>query len=706
MRLPSRAGRWALAGAAAVWIGVGCGVLVGFGAFVAFSIVAMGVALRSVPAAVLIALLGAGSLSGAFTQERVTATLTAGVPTGAIEFEGRVAEDDGPMRPAVVHPEALATELGWMEWIGPAIGVGPDPAMPLVAGQRIRVVGTMRSTPGRVRGDPIAGRVTISRVTVVGDAGGPLFVVGNAARDRVRAVLDLSVRAQALVAGFLIGDTTGLSPRDLDQLRRSGLTHFVAVSGSNVALFLAAWWVLTAFAGIGAKRRFVLGTLGLAIFVVITRWEASVLRAAFMAATVLGGAATGVVIDTWVAVGVAVAVLLLVSGQLAIDVGFQLSVAATIGIMAGAGMFAGRSPSMFWATLGAAVAAQVAVIPVLLIHFGTVPLMSPLANLLSAPLVTASTVSGAVAVVVGWAPAVAVSSAFASGVLSIAAVAARWPQLGISGVSVMIGFAALVRVRKTRPVAVLGAASALAFSVLVPVGPPKTPTAVFLDIGQGDATLLSDPSGRVALVDGGADPLVLLEALRRNNVGRIDLLVATHGDIDHVGGFVGTVEDRSVGRLWIPDHPDPGPELERVVAEAAAAGVPIDRVGPGITYDLGAITIEALGPQRRYAARNDGSIVLWVEAGRSLLLAGDAGEVAQRELPPLEPDVLLVPHHGSASTDPGWLASTVGSIAVISVGPNTYGHPAPEIVAVLDDQQARVHLTSEEGDIAIELGNP
>ncbi len=89
-----------------------------------------------------------------------------------------------------------------------------------------------------------------------------------------------------------------------------------------------------------------------------------------------------------------------------------------------------------------------------------------------------------------------------------------------------------------------------------------------------------------------------------------------------------------------------------------------------------------------------------------LVVSTPYGGVAQRELPPLEPDVLLVPHHGSASTDPGWLASTVGSIAVISVGPNTYGHPAPEIVAVLDDQQARVHLTLEEGDIAIELGNP
>ena len=210
--------------------------------------------------------------------------------------------------------------------------------MPLVAGQRVRIVGTSRSVPGRIRGDPIAGRVTISKAEVLGTGGGPFFTIGNAVRDRVRSVLDSSQRSEALVAGFLIGDTSGLSARELDALRRSGLTHFVAVSGSNVALFLAAWWVLTAVVGMGPKRRFVLGVVGLGIFVVATRWEASVLRAAFMAATVLGAAATGIVVDTWVAIGVAVGVLLILSGQLAVDVGFQLSVAATVGIMVGSDM--------------------------------------------------------------------------------------------------------------------------------------------------------------------------------------------------------------------------------------------------------------------------------------------------------------------------------------------------------------------------------
>ncbi len=557
-----------------------------------------------------------------------------------------------------------------------------------------------------MRGDPIAGRVTIANAEVIGMVGGPVYALGNAVRDRVRAVLDLSQRAQALVSGFLIGDTSGLGTRDLDALRRSGLTHFVAVSGSNVALFLAAWWVATALFGVGPKRRFVLGVIGLAIFVVATRWESSVLRAAFMAATVLGAAATGIAVDTWVAVGVAVSVLLLVSGQLAIDVGFQLSVAATLGIMVGAGMFADRRPRALWATLGAATAAQVAVVPVLLWHFGTVPLMSPLANLVSAPLVTVSTVSGAVAVVTAWVPAIILSATLANGVLAVADVAADWPQLGPSGVAAVSGIAVLVRWSRTRPLATVGVAALLAIATLVPPSPPSVPTVTFLDIGQGDSVLLRDPGGAVALVDGGRDPLILAEALRRHHIGRIDLLVASHGDIDHIGGFAGILDEHAIGRIWLPDHPDVGVELQELVDHATGEGVPIDVVGPGLTYRLGEIGIEALGPVRRYLTRNDGSIVLWVNGGKTLLLPGDIEAIAQRELPGLHPDVLLVPHHGSASTDLGWLSSTVGGIAVVSVGPNTYGHPAPEILSVLAAAGAEVWVTREEGDVSIDLEPP
>jgi competence protein ComEC len=115
------------------------------------------------------------------------------------------------------------------------------------------------------------------------------------------------------------------------------------------------------------------------------------------------------------------------------------------------------------------------------------------------------------------------------------------------------------------------------------------------------------------------------------------------------------------------------------------------------------ITIEPIGPKRRYASDNDGSIVVWVEAARSMLLGGDIEAIAQTELPAIRPDFLLVPHHGSGSTDAQWLADTVGDTAVVSVGENRYGHPLPEIMTILERSGAEVLVTAEEGDVTVKL---
>ena len=476
------------------------------------------------------------------------------------------------------------------------------------------------------------------------------------------------------------------------------------MSGSNVALFLAAWWVLTAPFGLGPKRRAVIGAVGLVVFVVATRWEASVVRASVMAGMVLGGAAAGIAIDAWVALGGAVAVLLLVSGHLAADVGFQLSVAATLGILVGAGWFGDTRPRWLWTPLGATVAAQAAVVPILLLHFGTVPLLSPVANLVAGPFVAAATVVGAVGVFTGLGAVVAVGSALAGAVLAIAHLAAGWPQLGVAGATAAVVAGVAAGRAPLRPWIVLGATIVLATPLVLQPGPPSVATVTFVDVGQGDAVLVRDPSGLVAVIDGGRDPVAFDDALRRYGVRRIDLLVVTHGDDDHVGGLREVFDQVAVGRMWVPKHPDLGPILHDLVDEATALGIPVDRAVAGRRIGLGQISLATLGPRRRYSSQNDGSVVLWVAAGRTVLLAGDAEAAAQRDLPELDPDVLLVPHHGSSTTDLDWLERTLDDVAVISVGPNTYGHPTPEIMEVLRESGAEIHVTRDEGDVSIPIG--
>jgi competence protein ComEC len=227
---------------------------------------------------------------------------------------------------------------------------------------------------------------------------------------------------------------------------------------------------------------------------------------------------------------------------------------------------------------------------------------------------------------------------------------------------------------------------------------------VVLDIGQGDAILLQDPSGGTVLIDGGAEPRVLDRALRRNGVRELTLIVVTHGDLDHVGGVIELLSAGRTSELWIPAHVDDGALLIEAVEAARRGGVTVVEVERGARLSLASMQIDVMGPVRRYAAENDGSVVLWITSGRSVFIGGDVEAVAQRDLPPVRPDIMVVPHHGSRSTDLKWLARTVGQLAILSYGENRYGHPNGEVLAVLEDAGAEVRHTYLDGDIVVGLG--
>lgn len=348
------------------------------------------------------------------------------------------------------------------------------------------------------------------------------------------------------------------------------------------------------------------------------------------------------------------------------------------------------------------IGAQVAVAPIILFVFGSMPLLAPLTNLIVAPLVALTTAIGALAAVLP--PVAGLADIGASTILAISAMAATGPQLGWMGAVASGLVGATVAWRSSRPLGV-----AVAVLLVVGLGGTATtwpiePTMVVLDVGQGDAILLQDPSGQAVLIDGGPDPLLLDRALRRHGVKRLDLVVVTHGDLDHVGGIVGLVSSGRVAEVWVPMFMEESGLLSEAIDAAESRGVPVLRVGAGLVRSTQSIHIEVLGPRRRYQGENDGSVTMLVSAERSALLGGDIEAVAQVELAEISPDVLVVPHHGSGTTDLGWLGRVVGTLAVLSYGENRYGHPHPDVLAVLEATGAEVRHTYLEGDISVWLG--
>ncbi|MEZ5176629.1 MAG: ComEC/Rec2 family competence protein [Acidimicrobiia bacterium] len=691
--LPGIPARWCMGAASAVWLGALVGIKGSIGGLMAIGIVLPIAGRWWRPAATLAVFCALGLASGWFASIRSEAVTDADIPTGSVAITFKVAEDAS----TTTHGIAVGVirDLDGHAWDGPRIGIRRLPHE-ITVGHEVSALGTLIDGHRRIADELVAGIFTLDEVVAARASPNPLVGGGNAVRRAVRDRYNGAHRADGLLSGFLTGDTDRMLAPDTEDLRRAGLSHFVAVSGSNVSLFLAMWWIVTAPLSIHRRLRALVGGVGLMLFVVVTRWEPSVIRAGVMAAVPLVGSLASVPVDPWMALGVAVTILVLASGHLVLSVGFQLSVLATAGVLGGLALARGRRPRWLFVPLFATVGAQMAVGPLLLAVFGTVPLFAPVTNLFAGPVVAASTVVAALGVIV---PPVAHLARFGgSTVLWIAAMAADGPQLGAGGVTCVAAAVGGLWIRAVRPLVIAGVIVVVAAGAPWSIAWPRVATLTALDVGQGDAILIQDPSGSAMLIDGGSDPRVLDSALRRHGVRFIETVVVTHNDNDHAGGLADLVASNSIGTLIVSAY---APDSSLVTA-ARDAAITVRTVRAGARLAVGATPIRVVAPSRRFASDNDGSIVLMVDTGISVLLPGDIEAVAQHELPPLHPEVMVVPHHGSATTDLDWLADTVGDRAILSYGPNRYGHPHPTVVELLGDLGVTVARTPE-GDISILL---
>lgn len=694
--------------AAAAWFGVLAGLRWGRGALFGFLALAVLVVSFVPTRRDLVALVAfvalVGCWSGQGVSARTEAVLAFETEPGPVALDVRLRGDPRP---------------GQFGWWALAVADPPErgrpPGVPMLvtfaqspeggARDRLHVVGDRSGRSGLARGDPYSGVVRVQRHGLIEKARAPWWRAGNRVRDRALERLRTGDPARALLAGFLVGDVTGVPQADMEAMRRSGLTHLVAVSGSNVALFLGLTMLAVGPLGAGPRRRAVVGLVALVVLVIATRWEPSVVRASVMAALVLLGRVGGWAFDTVTSLSVTVMLVLAVSGELATDVGFILSVLATLGVMVGTTLPRGTLPRPVATTLLATGGAQVAVAPVLLAVFGSMPLLAPVTNLVAIPVVAVTTMVGAVAVATGWEWLIELATRGAVIVLWVARLGAPWPQLGWGGFFVLCLLAVSLAWRRGRPFVVVAAAGWMAV-ILVGVGHPVPgPAAVVLDVGQGDSILLIGETGRMALVDGGPDPALLERKLAGYRVGALDLVVLTHVHADHAAGLEAVVGRRPVTEIWVPGPPHTSPSWKRLERLIADHSVPARAPPVGEVISLDGLTIEVLGPVRRYAAPNDQSAVLMVQAsgGPRLLLTGDIEVHAQRDLGGLTAEILKVPHQGGATSDLAWLGAVGADWAIISVGPNSFGHPAPEVIESLLAAGARVSRTDQDGDIVIPL---
>jgi competence protein ComEC len=567
----------------------------------------------------------------------------------------------------------------------------------------------------------------------------------------------------SLASGVLLGTRSNLAPDLTEAMRATGTSHLVAVSGQNVAL-LAGLMIAACAWAIGRRPAAWLALATIAGYAVLVGGQASVVRATVMAAIYVMSIVLGRQSAAPVALALAAAVMTAHDPQVVHDVGFQMSFAATIGLitlgsemrvrleaLAARWPAAARSPATapLTETFAITSAAIAFTLPVTTLAFGQISVVALPANLLAVPAFAAVALTAALALAasalpggeaagwLAWLPAT-----YMIGAIELMA-SLPAASVAIGGVSLWLAvpyYAALAASTwwlMERPVsvpqppkvreragprlanAVAAAAVAAVAGVLVwaavATGDSGGRLAVtFLDVGQGEAILIEGPGGQRILVDGGPGGEVLSGALGRRlpfHDRRIDLVVVTHPQADHIGGLPQVLESYDVGAVLDSRFESGSPFYEALTEAADEAGVPRYVAARGQTIALGGgARVEVIGPVGEPGARadpNNASTVLRVAMGDvSFLLTGDIeadGEAALvRSGAELRATVLKVAHHGSkTSTAPAFLSRVAPAVGVISVGAaNTFGHPTATVLSRLSGDY--VLRTDEDGDVRME----
>ena len=486
--------------------------------------------------------------------------------------------------------------------------------------------------------------------------------VSDTVRRSARRILvgDGSDQSAQIVAGVVLGATDGLSDRTVKQFRASGLAHLLAVSGGNVAILVGSLLAITWLVRVPLVVAHAAAIAIVPAYALVVGTGPSVVRATVAGVLVSFAWISRSPGDRWYILAVGATVVQALDPYSVTGPGFQLSFAAVWAIYAVSprirGFLDGRPcPSLLREPIALSLACTVVTAPISWWHFGRTSLVAGLpANLLALPAVAPLLWLGlaAIALVPVFPGAAAM---LAAGARTLGAY-----LLVIAGLGTQLGAA-------------------------VPTGSPAHSPATtlrltVLDVGEGSAALVEGP-GLTALIDTGRAEADVASQLERRGIHHLDLMLVSHDQADHAGGAPGVL-----ARL----------DVTRSVVHATR----------GYAITSGSVTLRVLGPEHVAITGDPNLSAAVVEARQgscSFLLPADAEspEILLDD-PPAE-TVLVVSHHGSADARlPELLERIRPRLAIISVGPNSYGHPAPTTIAALADARVPVERTDLQGAVVVQ----
>jgi competence protein ComEC len=572
----------------------------------------------------------------------------------------------------------------------------------------------------------------------VGRRGG-ILGLGDRLRERVERAVSRGTSGvrRGVVLGVVLGEDEDLPADARNDFRASGLYHLLAVSGQNIAFLAAGVFGLSWLLRLPRVARELLAVLVVGAYVLAVGWQPSVIRAAVAGVLASLAWVAARPRDRWHFLALGALVLEAWMPTSVLDPGFQLSFAAVATIFVAVprlrlALDGYPVPSAIADALAVSCACGLVTAPILLLDFGQTPLYTVAANLLAfaaAPVVLGL---GLLAALVD-----PVSHAAAAGLAALAGWAAAWLELVARAVAglpaarigpratalVALGAVALwlavrtprrrraVRPRAALALACIAVATAAAWVAARPAPAWDRPAGLrvtFLDVGQGDSTLLETPSARV-LVDEGPPEADVARQLTGMGIHSLSAIVLTHPQRDHVGGAADVIRRIRVAEVLDPELAASGPESREALAAARERHVPVRALRSGMSLRSGGLRLDVLWPEDAGTPTEDpnqNAVVLIASYGETdVYLSADAESDVTARLPLRPVEIMKVAHHGSE--DAGLadeLRTLRPRIAVISCGlHNDYGHPRPETLAALADSPGlAVYRTDLDGRVVID----
>ncbi len=589
------------------------------------------------------------------------------------------------------------------------------PAAPLYDGERVRVTGKLRSDISPVNfgvtslEDRCRQAAIFTRMAVNGDS---LVRIGvarvswrywisrlrQAQGDLLRAVVP--PEALPFVLGVWLGERSEFDGELYQQFVASGTIHVLSVGGMHVGLIYISFPIVLGLFIRSRRLRAVFALLGVVVFSLAAGAQPPTLRAMWMVAAVLAYELFDREPDTLTALGLSGFLMLAFDPASLFDLGFILSYLSMGSLLLFqlpvAGMLS-RLPRMAREGLAATIGAQLLCGPVAAWSFYILPAAGLVANLAVVPLLGvvlyltfATVITAAVwptaALLPGYALWFAVwlterAVAFGASMPASHFVVPRPTAFGLG-----LWFVAMFLVYRRITASVPGTRrqwlTAAAMTLLAVLFWPRwtqTPRIDFLDVGHADAACVVTPTGAVALIDGGdrqegfdQGKLTVAPYLRAHGIGRVDAVIATHPDSDHLGGLLYIVEHFPVGAAWLAPAGKKTGELETLFLDTCQRrGVPVHRVVAGTEIPLPGAQVQVLSPPAAPipgGKENDQSLVLRVGWGEGrVLFTGDIEAAAERLLSAgdCRADLLKAPHHGSATSNSAAFLDAVRPSAVV-----------------------------------------